>query len=113
MIYNFGKLDHSIRGFYLTIKPEQQSLVVTTARKWDDLGVHEVFRILPGEAMGVVSQIYPFMKKNTQWWLNFRTLHPYYLHGNDLARITPPALMTVRKSLPVSPSVRRRYFLTV
>lgn len=49
MVYTFEKLNHSIRGSYLTVKPCPEGLAVITARKWDDLGVHEVFRILPGE----------------------------------------------------------------
>ena len=31
----------------------------------------------------VIKKIYPLMKENTLWWLNFRGDVPYYCHGND------------------------------
>ncbi len=31
----------------------------------------------------VLQKVYAGMKKNTDWWLNFRGETPFYLHGND------------------------------
>ncbi len=33
--------------------------------------------------MKVLQKVYAGMKKNTDWWLNFRGETPFYLHGND------------------------------
>ena len=35
------------------------------------------------EDIGIIDQLYYYMKKNTDWWLNYRGNTPCYYHGND------------------------------
>ncbi len=72
----YGCVPDSIRADYIDrvyVKPPIQGFVYPYLAKFNEKYA----------STEILSEVYSYVKKNTEWWIRMRGKNPYYLHGND------------------------------